>query len=226
MHQYKIIIFTLVVLLLILQISPDLDISVSHIFFDTLYEEFLLSSQSFKLYFDTWTILSALVPMLVLWSKILKKKLCKLHITPDELKECYFIAIILLVFGVLLPQFVLKPYFGRTRPFNLIEFGGEEKFSPILTALATVQECQHNCSLPSGHCCTIFSSIYLLFTKQNHKHMRKYIITSIVIVTIISIARGAHYLSDIIFSAFYMMVSAIMTKKIINIASRKIFKNT
>lgn len=101
---------------------------------------------------------------------------------------------------------ILKDNFGRARPREIIEFGGCKIFTP---APLISYQCYKNCSLSSGHAAMgyYFSAIsyvfsYIYFT-------RIYIITILFgsLVGLTRIIMGAHFASDVVISAFIVLLS-------------------
>lgn len=108
----------------------------------------------------------------------------------------------------------LKDEWGRARPRDVIEFGGEQRFTPPLTP---TDQCKTNCSFTCGEA----SSIYMLFFALGLLARRRsggIIATGILLGSIagaIRVAQGAHFLSDVIFAGVTMAIVAAILHRIL-----------
>jgi lipid A 4'-phosphatase len=179
---------------------PGLDLGVSRIFFDG----------GFYMADDGWTrLLHASVPWFVagslgavvvayVFNRLTGRRFCGI----DGRKVVYLFLVI--AFGAgLVVNVMLKESFGRARPRDIAEFGGEGHFTP---AYVISSNCTHNCSFSSGDGAGAFCSLAFVvgFTR------RRAIATSAagygVLVSAARIAAGAHYLSDTVVSFFVMLI--------------------
>ena len=113
-----------------------------------------------------------------------------------RLKEIVFIWIAGLTTLILVVNVLLKNMWGRTRPNEILQFGGNDIFAPWYRF---GDSCISNCSFVSGDAAVGFSLVVFYFiTKKNI-----YIFLSVlfgVCLGFIRIIAGGHFLSDIIFS--------------------------
>jgi len=111
-------------------------------------------------------------------------------------KEIIFIWITGVTTLILVVHVLLKNMWGRTRPNDILQFGGNDVFSPWYKF---GDSCFSNCSFVSGDASVGFTLIVFYFiTKKNI-----YIYLSILFglsLGFIRIIAGGHFLSDIIFS--------------------------
>ncbi len=111
-------------------------------------------------------------------------------------KELIFILITGATTLILVVNVLLKNMWGRTRPNDILQFGGNDVFTPWYKF---GDSCVSNCSFVSGDASVGFALIVLYFiTKKNI-----YIYLSVlfgVSLGFIRIIEGGHFLSDIIFS--------------------------
>ena len=110
------------------------------------------------------------------------------------------IAFVLATFALgpgLIVNGVLKDYWGRARPREILEFGGGSSFSP---AWLLSDECLRNCSFVSGEAASGFFLITAVFLVN--RTLRPIVAcVAIAIAGAISLARiagGGHFLSDVL----------------------------
>jgi lipid A 4'-phosphatase len=101
---------------------------------------------------------------------------------------------------------ILKTYSGRVRPRNIDIFGGNDAFSPVFDFAG---QCQSNCSFVSGEAsalATVATILLIAFVPRLPQSNR--IIVQIAILSVavsgslLRVAFGAHFLSDVIFAWF------------------------
>lgn len=127
---------------------------------------------------------------------------------------------ILLVYAFgtgLLVHCLLKPYWGRARPAQVIEFGGTAQFTP---PWQISQECARNCSFVSGEVsgAVAFSvGLWAILTALDWRlppawHRRGRIVAvAIPLATGLQrLASGRHFLSDIVLSALLTLLVAVL----------------
>lgn len=113
---------------------------------------------------------------------------------------------------------LFKEFWGRPRPRQVVEFGGNYEFRPYYLPDFTKKEGARK-SFPSGHASNGFSFICLYFIGRHYR--RNYLKAAGVILTIAMglllswarIAVGGHFLSDTIASALLMWYSALILNK-------------
>ena len=101
---------------------------------------------------------------------------------------------------ILIVNGIFKTFWGRARPYQIIEFGGNKNFtSPMVIS----NQCDWDCSFMSGHTAVIFWSLALALLLP-HRY-RKRGISAVIILGIATgiarIAQGSHFVSDVFFSA-------------------------
>ena len=117
-------------------------------------------------------------------------------------------AIFILTFfvgSVLIVQLLSKYYFGRARPYNIIEFGGNKIFTP---AYIISDQCKFNCSFVSFH--ASISTMMFIFCFKKTNRIKKIVVILFLLLSIIfsliRIMQGRHFLSDIIISSCIMTI--------------------
>ncbi len=99
---------------------------------------------------------------------------------------------------------ILKDHWGRARPFQTTEFGGQKVFSP---AWVKTDQCEKNCSFVSGHAAMGFYPLAVAFLGWPYRRWLWGGVALGCFTGIVRIAQGGHFLSDIVF-AFYVVYFA------------------
>jgi membrane-associated PAP2 superfamily phosphatase len=100
---------------------------------------------------------------------------------------------------------VLKTYWGRARPREILEFGGGSTFSPAWLAS---DQCAGNCSFVSGEAASAFFLVTVVFLVDRNWRPAAALL-AIAIAGMISLARiagGAHFLSDVLIAWVLMLL--------------------
>jgi lipid A 4'-phosphatase len=108
---------------------------------------------------------------------------------------------------LILVNILLKDYWGRWRPREILDFGGENLFS---TPLVIVGECPSNCSFVAGEVsATVMAFISVALISGGMRPVF-YLLTIVMgsISGLIRIGQGAHFISDVLFAASFMVVIA------------------
>ena len=97
----------------------------------------------------------------------------------------------------LLVNVILKDFWGRARPREILEFGGDASFTPAWRIAA---ECERNCSFVSGEASAAFWLLALAMVAPL-AWRRAAAIGALAITALVSFARiaaGGHFLSDVV----------------------------
>ena len=104
---------------------------------------------------------------------------------------------------------IFKDHFGRPRPAQLVEFGGELEYLPIFTPGIAGQ----GKSFPSGHASMGFylSALYFVYFYRNRR--RAYIWLGIglgfgALMGVTRIVQGGHFISDVFWSGAFVYLTA------------------
>ena len=187
---------------LVLSAFPQVDISISRLFFDG----------SFYLARQWWTTfihesmgcflglaLSSVVGLYA-WNKLAKRSLCGV-----DGKKVVYLFLVLIVGAGLTVNVILKDNFGRARPRDIAEFGGSRQYTPPFVISA---ECGTNCSFSSGEAAGGFFPLVLMMTLSRRRALLAAAAGFGILVSFCRIASGAHFFSDTVVSFFVMLTVA------------------
>jgi len=198
---------------------PKFDIFFSKLFF---FEEkfisdkyvFIRSLRSFLK--DSMIVISIVSFLLIMVNFFFKKK--KKPILKPRTRLILIGFIVGPVIGCgLIANFYFKDNWGRARPINIQEFGGEKIYTqPFIIS----DQCERNCSWISGEASAAFSFIAGTIIIKNPIFFLLNIIFGI-IVSFCRIAMGGHFLSDNIFAMIFMIYLAIIYKYLVFLNLKK-----
>lgn len=124
-----------------------------------------------------------------------------------------FLLICLCVGPGLVANTLLKDQWGRARPREVIEFGGQRTFTP---PLVPANQCARNCSFVSGEASSAFVPFYAaaLAVPQWAAALIAAGTLAGLSAGAIRISQGAHFLSDIVFAGVFMALTAVLVHQI------------
>jgi lipid A 4'-phosphatase len=189
---------------LVFVIFPNLDIEVSSLFYSEKLG-FLYKEQAIVvLFYKAVPILTksfVLVCALYLLYILIKFKNFKKTLS----SWAFFLIISAIIAPGITVNSLLKDNFGRARPREIIEFGGNKEFS---RAFSFSDQCPRNCSFSSGHAAMGYSFSSIAYVAGNLYFSRIYI-AGIFFGSIVGLSRiimGGHFASDVIISAFLVLL--------------------
>ncbi len=109
---------------------------------------------------------------------------------------------------------ILKSYWGRARPIQTMEFGGDYEFS---RAWDIADQCQRNCSFVSGEAAASFMMLAFAFVvpPQWRRQVILAALTWTVLISVIRMAFGGHYLSDIVVAWGLMLILMFLLQRLL-----------
>jgi len=116
-----------------------------------------------------------------------------------------YLFLVLLLGAGLIVNVLLKNSFGRARPRNIEEFGGDQKFTG---AFVVSGECATNCSFSSGDGAGAFFLLAMAWALSRRRTVLLAALGFGALVSFSRVAAGAHFLSDIVVSFFVMIILA------------------
>ena len=115
-----------------------------------------------------------------------------------DLRATVFVVASFLLGPGLLTNAILKEFWDRARPRQILEFGGDAQFGP---PLVIQDQCATNCSFVSGE--AAFAFAFLAFALLAHQRRPLWIGVALgfgLLVGLKRIVLGAHFFSDVIFA--------------------------
>ena len=111
----------------------------------------------------------------------------------------------LLIGPALIVESLLKPYWGRARPKDIIDFGGDASYT---LPWQVAHECAKNCSFVSGHAAIAFwITAYAMLLPTRWRVAGVFAGTAFGIgVGLVRVAQGAHFFSDIVAAGFIILL--------------------
>lgn len=109
---------------------------------------------------------------------------------------------------------VLKEFWGRARPRDLVEFGGEATFSPVWWIS---DQCERNCSFVAGEAAGAFWLVALAFVapKAWRPAAAAATLAFAALVSFTRIAMGGHFLSDVLIAWLLVLIIMIVLDRLI-----------
>ncbi len=141
-----------------------------------------------------------MVAAVYIFNRLSRRQLWKV----DGKKVCYLSLVLILGAGLIV-NVLLKDNFGRARPRDIAEFGGEQVFTP---AFVVSRECDTNCSFSSGDGAAAFFSLALALALSRKRAWFAAAIGLGIAISLSRIAVGAHFFSDTVVSFFVMLITA------------------
>ncbi len=176
---------------------PSLDITVSGLFFGQ-DGKFIANESDWFIYFIRKMLLPlmALLVFFVPIVAVIKQIYFKEKILNIPVREWVYLFSCLIVGTGIVVNSIFKNLWGRARPNDTIQFGGQEPFTiPWLN----VDYCSTNCSFVSGDVSffTLSLAILLIFKKTS---WNIFAYLSILLISLLRIMEGDHFLSDTVMS--------------------------
>lgn len=200
MRRYFVLIF--IGLALLTSIFCKIDIMVSSYFFkpdlDFYYKDNDLVLVCFRLVPIITSVFGVFCFLYLIYIKFNHKSIIKSRVL--------YLLFALIIGPGLVINYALKEHWGRARPCQILEFGGNKAFT---CPLKFSNECDHNCSFASGH-----ASMGYYFSSLSYVVPIPYqgitFLLGIVFGSAIGFGRilqGGHFLSDVIFSGLITIIT-------------------
>lgn len=127
-----------------------------------------------------------------------------------------FVVLLYLLGPILMANGVFKSYWGRARPFDVMDFGGTDKFTPFWLP---TDQCVKNCSFVSGEVSgTMALALAMLALAPGFSRYlgqtgswiwTRSAVLLPVLVACQRLLAGAHFLSDVTFAALFTLAIAL-----------------
>lgn len=118
---------------------------------------------------------------------------------------------ILLTVGIgagLVANVLFKDQWGRARPSQVMQFGGDKQYTAPLTR---TDQCDDNCSFVSGEASSIFAIGFAIALIAEVSRRRRLLIAAIAagsFAGLLRIGGGGHFFSDVFFAGIFMAIIA------------------
>ncbi len=179
---------------------PEIDIFISSLFFDG---GFYLKGSFFEQIFYNSVPVVITILAVASFSVFLYNKFFRQNLFALDAKRVLYIILVLALAPGLIVNATLKENWGRARPAQVKEFGGEKTFTP-----AFILSDQDGRSFSSGHGSAAFS--VLGFALLARKRQRVWITLALGYGVAVSFARiigGGHFFSDNVTSFFVVYIT-------------------
>ena len=184
---------------------PGIDIWASNLLYDPT-QGFVLKGNAF---FDLAKISVEVLLVTLLLGTLLFWLPRKLKLLPAKLaakrSSATFILLVLLLGPGLMVNLVFKDQWGRARPAQILQFGGERQFTP---AWVMSNQCEKNCSFVCGDASVGFVLLAFAFISRNPRRWLAIGLAAGGFYGYMRMGQGGHFLSDVIFSGYTVFFTA------------------
>lgn len=206
------IILALLAIGLVTTLWPEIDLTVSDFFANDDDKVFYLRHNPISDFIrNPLHKLILLIPLgfVLLW---LVQRLSKREWLPLSWRELSFLLFSLAIGPGLVVNAFLKEVWGRARPSQIQEFGGNASFS---SAWVIADQCESNCAFVSGHASLAFWTIAVAFVVPAIYRARVFWmgLGFGVFMGMARIVQGAHFLSDVVFAGIISLLSILWAQK-------------
>ena len=122
-----------------------------------------------------------------------------------DLRKWSFLVLCMSLGPGLVANLVFKDEWGRARPKNVIEFGGDKQFT---RALLPANQCTRSCSFVSGEASSVFVPFYAAAAIMPQWAAPLLIAGTAggFLTGAVRISQGGHFVSDIVFAGLFMIL--------------------
>nr|WP_321266238.1 phosphatase PAP2 family protein [uncultured Sulfurimonas sp.] len=194
---------------LLFVLVPQIDLLVAGLFYDNV--EFPLNGSLIEEFFyhsvKPIIIIFALSTLSIFFYNTIKKK----NILNINSAVMLYTVLILTIAPLLIVNTTLKENWGRARPAQTIDFGGQKEFTS-----AFMMSDQGGYSFSSGHSAAAFSLLgFALLAKRRQNLFVKIVLIYGTLVSLARMAAGGHFLSDVVTSFFIVYIATHVLYKLI-----------
>jgi lipid A 4'-phosphatase len=132
------------------------------------------------------------------------------NLTP---RNFLFVALTIALGAGLVTNVVFKDSWGRARPSQILEFGGNKQFSPPFMRST---QCDKNCSFVSGDASLAASFLtFAMIARRNRLRWWVGLGTFTAVVGVMRMGRGSHFLSDVVFAVIFTLMIMLVLARLI-----------
>lgn len=192
-----------VLLALIFVLFPGIDLAVSSLFYNEQEGFFWAKNPVIVFIYNIPRpiVLASLIALIILLiDLIFRKRLFNFR----PLVLFYIVAVMIIGPGLIVHS-VFKDHWGRARPSQTVNFGGDKTFTP---AFVMTDQCGKNCSFVSGHAGGAFGLIaFAMLFRQRRNTAMAVALTVGAVVGLGRIIQGGHFLSDVLFAFIFVYLT-------------------
>ncbi|MFT5217891.1 MAG: lipid A 4'-phosphatase [Planctomycetota bacterium] len=185
---------------------PDLDLMVSELFYDSGQGGFFLKYHVLAETIYRLTDIIGITLVVGLPALVAISYLAKIDFLAQGRTSIIFLLTVCIIGPGLMVNLVLKDNWGRPRPRQVIEFGGERLYQP---ALSPTFECNKCYSFVSGHASVGFFFFAFALLARNRKWLWLPVLAGAVIGGT-RVVQGAHFFSDVVFSGWVVWFCSLL----------------
>ena len=208
-RKTQFILLIIIILTTVIFWVSDLDMTVTDYFYSPLSQnsDWPISEKPFWYFFyEMAPVISMLIAfgsLLVIFGSLISKK------WKHHRKAAYFILSVFVVGPGIIVNTIFKDNWGRPRPDQVVEFGGNHQYVPPLLFNSEGR----GKSFPCGHSSVGYALIafWFLWRTRRPKLAHGMLFGSLILGTLIGFSRlanGAHFLSDVLWSAWIPIFTA------------------
>lgn len=182
---------------LVLALRPEIDLAVSHFFFDPVTKWHWTEFPLFRWFEDKGEYPALILSIVALiWTILAWLSVKKVD------RQTLYLALVMIVAPGVIVNAILKPGWGRPRPIEVTEFAGKYQFEPLFHYDAS----SPGKSFPSGHTSMgfYFFAVWMIGRKSGAVWAPWAFWGTVIYGTLMALCRiglGKHYLSDTIWAA-------------------------
>ncbi|UCC71831.1 MAG: phosphatase PAP2 family protein [Gemmatimonadota bacterium] len=184
-------------------LAPGVDLWLSGLFYDSTRGFYLDGALWVQFFYRLIPPLAAAIAAALL-ALLAYTQIRERALGPFNTRVVLFLLAALAAGPGLLVHTVFKDQWGRARPRDIVEFGGDKAFTP---AFVISDQCERNCSFVAGHPSVPF---YLLAVALLARRRRRTLFAGTIgfgaLVGLGRIVQGAHFLSDVVFSGIFVFL--------------------
>jgi lipid A 4'-phosphatase len=138
----------------------------------------------------------------------------------DAVRQAVFLVACFIIGPGLVANTLLKDNWGRPRPLQIVAFGGPDRFAP---PLVIGDQCPNNCSFVAGDAAAIFTFLaFALLLPAGWPRRTGVIVVAVlgVVMGIIRMGQGEHFLSDVIFAGLFMALVVLLLRRLLPAAQK------
>jgi lipid A 4'-phosphatase len=199
---------------------PQIDLAIGGLFYDASDGFYLRENPIVRLVYNgvpwiTRTVVVGLVLFLLAAWTIWRRR----EFFSRQRRAALYLLLVMIIGPGLLVNTVFKDHWGRARPSQVVEFGGNKQFT---RAAVPSDQCAKNCSFVSGHASVGFYFLALAFVLPRRRALWLAIGTAAgLVIGFVRIAQGGHFLSDVLFSGIVVYLTALLLHALLFRESRR-----